>query len=240
MASAGTFFLDEIGEMTPNLQVKLLKVLEERSFRRLGGTQTIHVQFRLIAATNADLNAMMEAGRFRRDLFYRLNVFSIQLPALKERSSDVIEIAMHFIKHFNKEFGRKIQGITPEAQDLLVSYDWPGNIRELRHVIERAVLIEADNYIQANDLAIKMREPRLFTRESGIESGMTPDSAALEIKIPNHGVDFEEVEKQLLRIAMRHNHNNASAAARFLRMTRETLRYRLKKHGIRAHMDLDE
>ena len=125
MASAGTFFLDEIGEMTPNLQVKLLKVLEERSFRRLGGTQTIHVQFRLIAATNADLNVMMAAGRFRRDLFYRLNVFSIQLPALRERDNDVLEVAHHFIKHFNKEFGRKIQGITPDAMDLTTSMRLP-------------------------------------------------------------------------------------------------------------------
>lgn len=236
MASSGTFFLDEIGEMTPNLQVKLLKVIEERSFRRLGGTSPISIQFRLVAATNADLHERMAAGAFRRDLYYRLNVFTIHLPPLRERGSDIILVAEHFVKHFNREFSKSIKGITPDAQQLLLSYDWPGNIRELRNAIERAVLIGATDEIRPQDLAIKARlRPMVATPETHTE--MSSPSSLFDIKIPPHGVNFEEVERQLIRIAMRHCNNNASAAARFLRMTRETLRYRLKKFGIREGVE---
>jgi len=243
VASSGTFFLDEIGEMPLNLQVKLLRVIEERRFRRLGGTATIQVQFRLIAATNADLQEMIAAHRFRRDLYYRLAVFSIHLPPLRERGHDVVEIAHNFVQHFNREFGKSIQGISPEAQDVLLSYDWPGNIRELRNAIERAVLIGSDRYIQLNDLAIKSRARTSLSMDSPLHtdhmSPILPDSN-FEIKVPNHGVNFEDVERQLIRIAMRHCNNNASAAARFLRMTRETLRYRLKKFGIHAELESGE
>jgi two-component system response regulator AtoC len=235
VASAGTFFLDEIGEMTPNLQVKLLKVIEERSFRRLGGTVPISVQFRLIAATNADLQERMAAGAFRRDLFYRLNVFTIHLPALRDRDTDVLLIADHFIKHFNREFGKNTRGITPDAQQLLLSYDWPGNIRELRNAVERAVLIGSDEEIRPQDLAIKARLKSLSAPSHVAETAAL--SSIYDIKIPPHGVNFEEVERQLIRLAMRHCNNNASAAARFLRMTRETLRYRLKKFGIREGVE---
>jgi two-component system response regulator AtoC len=234
VASAGTFFLDEIGEMTPNLQVKLLKVIEERSFRRLGGTTPISVQFRLIAATNADLQERMAAGAFRRDLYYRLNVFTIHLPPLRERGTDVILIAEHFIRHFNREFSKNIGSITPDAQQLLLSYDWPGNIRELRNAVERAVLIGSSDEIRPQDLAIKARLKPLAAAPA---SDMAAPTTLFDIKIPPHGVNFEEVERQLIRLAMRHCNNNASAAARFLRMTRETLRYRLKKFGIREGVE---
>jgi two-component system response regulator AtoC len=237
VATEGTFFLDEMGDMPLNLQAKLLKVIEERKIRRLGGTNTISVQFRLIAATNADLHEKMAAGLFRRDLFYRLNVFTIHLPPLRERGSDVLDIAEHFVRHFNREFGKNIRGISPDAQQLLLSYDWPGNIRELRNAIERAVLIGATDEIQAHDLAIKTRyRPAIFPDVLS-ETPPMPPVAGLDIKVPPHGVNFEEVEKQLIRVAMRHCNNNASAAARFLRMTRETLRYRLKKFGIREEVE---
>jgi transcriptional regulator with GAF, ATPase, and Fis domain len=242
VASSGTFFLDEIGEMPLNLQVKLLKVIEERRFRRLGGTQTLSVQFRLITATNANLQEMIAANRFRRDLYYRLAVFSIHLPPLRERGYDVIEIAKDFLRHFNQEFGKNIDGFTPDAEQVLMSYDWPGNIRELRNAIERAVLIGADRYIRPNDLAIKprLRAPVLETPDpNAAQRPATPENS-FEIKVPNHGVNFEEVERQLIRIAMHHCHNNASAAARFLRMTRETLRYRLKKFGIQSELERGE
>jgi len=235
VASAGTFFLDEIGEMTPNLQVKLLKVIEERTFRRLGGTAPLSVQFRLIAATNADLQERMAAGAFRRDLFYRLNVFNIHLPPLRERDTDVILVAEHFIRHFNREFGKSMGGVTPDAQQLLLSYDWPGNIRELRNAVERAVLIGSSDEIRPQDLAIKALLKPAAARAPLSE--MAAPSALFDIKIPSHGVNFEEVERQLIRLAMRHCNNNASAAARFLRMTRETLRYRLKKFGIREGVE---
>ena len=236
MAATGTFFLDEMGEMPLNLQVKLLKVLEERTFRRLGGTTPIAVQARLITATNADLHDKMAVGAFRRDLYYRLNVFAIHLPPLRERGRDVIDIALHFVRHFNREFGKTMQGISPEAQQLLLSYEWPGNIRELRNAIERAVLIGPGTEIRPQDLAIRGGRMRPAAASAGV--GLTTEmgaseSAGLEIKVPPHGVNFEEVEQQLIRIAMRHCNNNASAAARFLRMTRETLRYRLRKFGIR-------
>jgi two-component system, NtrC family, response regulator AtoC len=240
MASAGTFFLDEIGEMAPNLQVKLLKVIEDRSFRRLGGTTSISVQFRLLAATNADLQERMMSGAFRRDLFYRLNVFTIHLPPLRERGRDVIEVAESFVRHFNREFSKNMTGFTPDAQQLLMSYDWPGNIRELRNAVERAVLIGPNSEIRPQDLAIKARfkPPQPETPVPMTEPVM--QASDLEIKVPPHGVDFEDVEKQLIRIAMRHCNNNASAAARFLRMTRETLRYRLKKFGFREELEKAE
>ncbi len=238
VASGGTFFLDEIGEMPQNLQVKLLKVLEERSFRRLGGTSTISVQFRLIAATNAELTQMIARNAFRRDLYYRLNVFHINMPPLRDRGHDLIEISSHFIHHFNREFSKNILGLAPEAERLILTHDWPGNIRELRNAIERAVLIGNDAYIQATDLAVKSKV-RTEGKETPVEAEMTPEFHGFEIKVPSHGVNFEDVEKQLIRIAMRHCNNNASAAARFLRMTRETLRYRLKKFGIREEIEHD-
>ena len=154
MASGGTFFLDEIGEMPLNLQVKLLKVIEERTFRKVGGTQPLQVKFRLIAATNANLPDLIEQGRFRRDLYYRLAVFAIHIPPLRERARDIIEIAQHFIEKFNREFGKNIKGIAPDAQQLLISYNWPGNIRELRNAVERAVLIGSGQWISPADLAI--------------------------------------------------------------------------------------
>jgi len=243
VASSGTFFLDEIADMAPNLQVKLLKVIEERSFRRLGGTSPISVQFRLIAATNADLAERIATGAFRRDLYYRLNVFTIHLPPLRERGRDVIEIAEHFVRHFNKEFGKNIMGLSPDAQQVLLSHDWPGNIRELRNAIERAVLIGSTGEIRSQDLAIKMRfRPAATPQPAPIveQQPVTQSAEGLQIKIPQQGVNFEDVEQQLIRIAMRHCNNNASAAARFLRMTRETLRYRLKKFGIREEVEKSE
>jgi two-component system, NtrC family, response regulator AtoC len=238
VAASGTFFLDEMGDMPLNLQAKLLKVIEERSFRRLGGTASISVQFRLIAATNADLNEKMAVGGFRRDLYYRLNVFAIHLPPLRERGSDIIEIAENFVKHFNREFSKNVKGISPDAQQVLLSYDWPGNIRELRNAVERAVLIGTGPEIQPHDLAIKarLRPPVVQTHENADPAHVGDD---FQIRVPTHGVNFEEVEKQLIRIAMRHTNNNASAAARFLRMTRETLRYRLKKFGF-SHEEADQ
>jgi two-component system, NtrC family, response regulator AtoC len=237
VAAGGTFFLDEMGDMPPSLQVKLLKVLEERTFRRLGGTTPIPVQSRLIAATNADLHEKMAIGTFRRDLYYRLNVFAIHLPALRERGRDVLEIALHFVRHFDREFGKTMQGISADAQQLLLSYEWPGNIRELRNAIERAVLIGSGNELRPQDLAIKTRvRPAVPQAPVEIPNEMNlADESGLEIKVPSHGVNFEDVEQQLIRIAMRHCNNNASAAARFLRMTRETLRYRLRKFGIREN-----
>ncbi|MCC6475526.1 sigma-54-dependent Fis family transcriptional regulator [bacterium] len=244
MASGGTFFLDEIGEMPLNLQVKLLKVIEERTFRRVGGTQPLQVKFRLIAATNANLPDLIDQGRFRRDLYYRLAVFSIHIPPLRERARDIIEIAQHFIDKFNREFGKNIKGIAPDAQHLLTSYNWPGNIRELRNAVERAVLIGSGQWISPADLAIlPMQEtptPSKFSMpEKDVDDMLNTPSEpeGFHIEVPNHGVNMEEVEKQLIRIAMHHCQNNASAAARFLRMTRETLRYRLKKYGIREEIE---
>jgi DNA-binding NtrC family response regulator len=240
MASDGTFFLDEIGEMPLSLQAKLLKVIEQRSFRRLGGTSEIKVQFRLIAATNANLQAQIEASQFRRDLYYRLAVFSIPLPALRERGRDVIEIAEHFIAHFNREFGKNVKGIAPNAQEILLSYSWPGNIRELRNAIERTVLIGSSDYIQANDLVVIPQvsasgDPETLERD--VAALASSDLNKFEIRVPDQGVNMEDVERELIRIAMRHCHNNASAAARFLRMSRETLRYRLKKFGLKEEFE---
>jgi len=158
------------------------------------------------------------------------------MPPLRERGTDVILIAEHFIRHFNREFGKSIRSITPDAQQLLLSYDWPGNIRELRNAVERAVLIGSSEEIRPQDLAIKARLKPLAAAPLPAPE-MAAQTTLFDIRIPPHGVNFEEVERQLIRLAMRHCNNNASAAARFLRMTRETLRYRLKKFGIREGVE---
>src|SRR5206468_9741039 len=152
LADGGTLFLDEIGEMTPGLQAKLLRVLESRTFRRVGGHADITVDVRVVAATHRDLKRLVAEGRFREDLYYRLNVVPIQMPALRERVQDIPEIAEHFVARLSQELGRPAARISPEALRALQSYAWPGNVRELRNVIERVLLLEAEDEILASHL----------------------------------------------------------------------------------------
>jgi two-component system response regulator AtoC len=226
IAEGGTFFLDEIGEMTQNLQVKILKAIEERRFRRIGGIQDVKVNLRIITATNANLEDLIAKGLFRKDLYYRLNVLSIQIPPLRNRGVDILLLTRHYINHFNREYKKNIRGLTPECERLLLSYNWPGNVRELRNAIERAVLIESTDRIRAEDLHLLNSLARETNKSSPIEP-----SEANHLVIPEDGIGLEEVEKHLIKYAMKRCGGNVCRAARFLKISRETLRYRLKKYS---------
>ena len=221
LAHTGTIFLDEIGEMSPSLQVKLLRVLQEREFERVGGTRTIKVDVRIIAATNKDLEAMVEQNEFREDLFYRLNVIPIELPPLRERRSDIPLLVQHFIEHFNAQKNRYIEGVLPEALERLNAYHWPGNIRELENVIERITILKGSGVITLEDLPEKIM--RSF--KSG---GMMPN-----IDVPDEGLDFDAVvqtfEKHLLTRALDKTHGVKAKAAALLHMNRTTLVEKVKK-----------
>src|SRR5436853_5446478 len=183
-ADGGTLLLDEIGDMSPNTQAKILRVLQEHEFERLGGTRTIKVDVRLVAATNRDLNAMVDAGTFREDLYYRLNVVSIEMPPLRERKDDIVPLAGSFIKKFAGELKKKIDGLETESQKLLMRYNWPGNIRELENTIERAILLAEGRAVASIDL----RLGEVST------AGGQRDHAPV-VKIPPNGIPPEDVER---------------------------------------------
>jgi len=223
LADGGTVFLDEVGDMPPALQAKLLRFLEERKFRRVGGTKEISVDVRVIAATNRDLEKSIERGQFRRDLMYRLNVVTIFLPPLRSRGDDIRLLAQHFVARFAKEFKRPVMTLSDEAYQLLYNYSWPGNVRELRNVIERAVLLCRGETITADDIVLGRVEPHSW--EWDIE----------HITLPPEGFDFDKLRKlesHLLRQALARTNNNQTQAARLLNLSRDRLRYRLQKHGL--------
>jgi two-component system response regulator AtoC len=218
LADGGTVFLDEIGDMAPAMQAKLLRILEERSFRRVGGTRDIKVDVRIISATNRDLHKAMEEKNFRTDLYYRIGVIPIALPPLRERREDIIPLAEHFIAQFSREFGKQVQGISRMAEKLLLEYDWPGNIRELKNVIERAVILECDETLLVENLPKEMVD-----RTVGSSVG------PLNFRLPPEGIDIEDVERELLRQALEMAEGNQSKAARLLNLGIDALRYRMKK-----------
>jgi len=217
LADKGTIFLDEIGDVPPATQVKLLRVLQEREFERLGGTRVIRVDVRLIAATNRDLRAALEEGTFREDLYYRLNVVPIDIAPLRERREDIPELTQLFIKRFAADSGREITGITPEAMRLLVDYYWPGNVRELQNVMERACALAKGPLLEAADIHL--------------DSVRTKSAAPADNFLPP-GMTMEQWEDEMIREALRRANNNKSRAARLLGLSRNALRYRLSKIGI--------
>jgi PAS domain S-box-containing protein len=221
IASTGTIFLDEIGEMPLTVQAKLLRVLEEQNFRRLGGVRDIQVDVRVVAATNCKLTEAIEEGRFRLDLYYRLNVIQVVLPALRERREDILPLTEHFIALYNDRFKRKIQGISPAAAAVLMSYAWPGNVRELRNVVERAMVLEESERIQSSSLQLASQRgpnrPRLQPEEPA-----APFQASLA-----------ETEKNLVTQALQKASGNQTRAAVLLGITRDTLRYKMKKFKLR-------
>jgi len=214
-ADGGTIFLDEIGEMAAALQSKLLRFLEEKTFKRVGGLHDVRVDVRLIAATNRDLEDEVAHNRFREDLFYRLQVMPIRLPALRERKGDVRVLAAHFIERFNREFRKRVRGLSPAAGDLLDNYGWPGNVRELRNAIERAMLLVDRDRL----------EPEDFTT-------LTRTVAATQFRLPAEGVNLEEVERQLLVQALDRAGGNQTQAAQLLGLNRDQVRYRIEKFGL--------
>jgi DNA-binding NtrC family response regulator len=234
LANGGTLFLDEVSEMPPSAQVKLLKVLEQMTFRRVGGTRDIKVSVRIISATNRDLQEEVRAGNFREDLYYRLMVVPIKLPPLRERGQDVLLLARHFLEEFSRAFHKSFRGFTPEAERKLLSYPWPGNIRELRNVMERTVLLENGEYLEAHQLQI--HPPRTERPRGNVVEELR---AILEGgEVPEEGIPFEElvagVEKALILKASEATGWNQSRTAQLLRLSRDKLRYRMKQHGIRA------
>jgi Nif-specific regulatory protein len=216
LAESGTMFLDEIGDLSPALQVKLLRVLQEREFERVGGTETIRVNVRLITATNVDLEQGVQDGRFRSDLYYRLNVFSIYLPPLRERKTDILLLADHFLEKYARQNSKRIKRISTPAIDMLMSYHWPGNVRELENVIERAALVCEGNVIHGYHLP-----PTLQTAEgSGTVTKMSLDQAV------------SAFEKDLIQDALKTARGNRARAARMLDTTERILGYKVKKYEI--------
>jgi len=216
LADGGTLFLDEIGDVPPPVQVKLLRVLQEREFERLGGTKTVKVDVRLVAATNRDLRAALEDGTFREDLYYRLNVVPINLPPLREHKEDIPALATLFLRKYSQASGKKIDNITPAAMERLTQFHWPGNVRELENVIERAVALAQGTVLEPDDILIDTPPPK-------------PASGAPAF-LPE-GVTLEQWEDEMIREAMRRAGGNKSQAARLLGLSRNALRYRLSKLG---------
>ena len=229
MANRGTLFLDEIGEMSVTIQVKLLRVMERMVFRRLGGTSDIHVSVRVISATNRELQREVEEGRFRADLYYRLKVVPMYIPPLRERKEDIPKFAHYFINNFNAKFNKNFETISDEATNLMLAYPWPGNIRELKNVIERLVLLESGTVILPEHLPFSTDR----MEESSI--GRKIDSV-LSQKLPEDGIDFDtvisELEKELIIKASNQTSWNQSKTARLLNMKRDKLRYRMKNFNI--------
>jgi Nif-specific regulatory protein len=220
-ADGGTLFLDEIGDMSPSTQAKILRVLQEHEFERLGGTRTLRVDVRLIAATNRDLSSMVQAGRFRDDLYYRLNVVSIEMPPLRERKDDIVPLANFFIRRFAGELKKKTEGIEPDAQKLLMRYNWPGNIRELENTVERAMLLAEGHGIAAGDLRL----------------GEVPTAGGAReqisvVKIPPTGIPLEDVERHALIEALKMSNWVQKDAAELLSISPRVMNYKIKTLGI--------
>src|ERR1700728_3997891 len=222
LADKGSLFLDEIGDVPPATQVKLLRVLQEREFERLGGTRTVKVDVRLIAATNRDLRVALEEGTFRQDLYYRLNVVPIDIAPLRERKEDIPDLVNLFVSGFTGESGKPVEGITPEAMKILVSYHWPGNVRELQNIIERTCALAKGSVLGPSDIHLDVR-PAKAGNGAG---GFLPD-----------GMTLEQWEDEMVQEALRRANGNKSQAARLLGLSRNALRYRLSKIGITDEAD---
>lgn len=218
-ADHGTVFLDEIGDVPAHIQVKLLRVLQEREFERLGSNKTLHIDVRVVAATNQDLRAALEQGTFREDLYYRLNVVPIDIPPLRERREDIPWLAEHFVKKLSPDTGSRVEGITEAALERLAQYGWPGNVRELENVIERSLVMARGTMLDADDIRLDMgRQTRAASGDYSLPAGMTLDT----------------YEQEIIRQALKTAEGNKSHAARILGLTRNALRYRLSQMGIES------
>jgi two-component system response regulator AtoC len=214
-ADGGTAFLDEIGEIAPALQAKLLRFLEEKAFRRVGGSDDLRVDVRIVAATNRNLEEAVRDGRFREDLYYRLRVLPVELPPLREREGDVLLLASHFVDGFNHEFKKSIRGFVPDARAALETYPWPGNVRELRNVLERAVLLAEHDLLEREDVLALTRAPM---------------SAGFQL--PAGGLNLEQLERDLLAQALKRSGGNQTRAGKLLGLNRDQIRYRVEKFGL--------
>ena len=221
MADGGTLFLDEIGDMNLNLQGKILRLVEQRNFRRMGGIKDIQVDIRIVSATNKDLIQLKEEGRFREDLFYRINVASIRIPPLRQRREDILPLTKHFIQKYNEDFHKSVQKISKGVEDFFMGYDWQGNVRELKNVIERSMLL-----IDGDTLLMEHLPYELLGQASRL--GKTIDG----IRIPPEGISLEKVEEALVKQALKFTDGNQTRAAKLLDISRDALRYRMQKFGL--------
>lgn len=219
-SNKGTLFLDEIGDLPLMMQTKILRVLQDKEVRRIGGKESIKIDVRILAATNRNLEKEVPAGRFREDLYYRLRVVQLELPPLRDRKEDIPALVSFFIDKYNVEFGRRIKGASESSVKTLMDYHWPGNIRQLEAVIERAVLMSDTETIQPRDVKDELR--------------MSLEKSLLDMDIPDEGINFEEMERELLKKAMVKSNNVAAKAARLLGMSYKTFWYRLEKFGINS------
>ena len=217
LANGGTIFLDEIGDLPLHLQAKLLRVLQEREYEKVGSSRPVKVNVRILAASHRPLEALIKAGQWREDLYYRLNVVTILLPPLRERRSDLSLLIDHFVRHFAEKNGKKIAGLTPEGRDILLRYDYPGNVRELENIIERAVVLTRDDVIGRGDLPITVQE---------LEAIDDDDE-------PNLAIAVERVERRMIREALARFEGVQTRAAERLGISERALRYKLIKYGFR-------
>jgi transcriptional regulator with GAF, ATPase, and Fis domain len=225
-ADGGTILLDEIGEMAPSMQVKLLRVLQERKYRRVGGTDEASSNIRVIAATNRDLPKLVGEGKFREDLFYRLNVIPVKMPALRDRADDVSLIADYFLSKYTREMNKTIDGFAPEALQALRAYPWPGNVRELENTVERAVALESGRRVELAALPENVREGRPATSKSGETIGETGDGFNLERHL-------QDIERSHLERALERAGGVQTRAADVLGLSFRQFRYLMKKHGLK-------
>jgi len=225
MADRGTVFLDEISEMHINMQSKFLRVLEDQTFRRVGGVRDISVDVQVVASTNRDLEQTVREGKFREDLFYRLSVIPIQIPPLRERKEDIPLLVDHFIQRYNTQFRKNVQGVTPEGLKWLMNYSWPGNIRELKNAVERAMILVDRDRIDVDQLPIRIAEP----------VGGSPGKRASDnhqVKLPPEGAGLDEIEREVIQQALQYAKGNKTTASKLLKISRDTLRYKVKKHNL--------
>ena len=221
IADEGTLFLDEISPLNLHLQAKFLRFVETHTLKRVGGLKDIEVDLRIIAATNQDLEAACRQGKFRKDLFYRLNVCPVYIPPLHERRGDIIPLANHFISHYNKKFRKSITALRKDSEKLFLDYRWPGNVRELKNAIERAMIFEENSFITTRYLPIHLNG------DSHRPTDSLSEGTALE------SLSLPYIEQTVLVKALKKTRGNKAQAARLLDISRDTLRYRLKKYGIK-------
>ena len=237
MADGGTLFLDEIGELSPLLQAKLLRVLEDQLIRRVGGVRDIQVNVRVIAASNRDLERAVREGHFRQDLYYRLAIISIFLPNLRERKEDIPPLVDFFLAHYNRKFRKSVQGLTEDARRLILDYNWPGNVRELKNALERAMILAEGPLLEAEDLPIAVAGGSLGAAAEPSStfvtpSGWKPKRSLPPLSIPEGGTSLEEMEHAMVEMALRQSHGNQIKAAKLLDISRDALRYKMKKFGL--------
>lgn len=228
VAGSGTLFLDEIGDMAPLLQAKILRVLQEKVFERVGGNEQLHLDARIIAATNRDLKKAVQEGKFREDLYYRLQVFPIKVPALRERQEDIRELAEVFLAKY--DYRKKLKGFTEDALEMLYNYQWPGNVRELENTVERAVILCSGEYVTSQNLPGELLHiPGPAIKKEACEQASSPSVLA---EFPEEGISLEDVEKALINKALEKSGGNQTKAARLLGITRSALIYRMEKHNL--------